>query len=225
MAIEKAELKFENQLIRKLETLGGVKQWKYEPTIKSTNQLWQNFKNILEENNRDKLDSSLSNGEFAQVKRIISSLKTPYDAGQFLYGLNGVSQVEVDLDSGKHVYLTVFDQSQIGAGNTRYQVVNQIERKAVIPGYPDRRFDTTLLINGLPIIQIEEKSDYHDVDEALNQMHRYIHEQQYSDIFSTLQILVGMTPHDAKYMARTTDETFNKTFAFQWQRKKTIHLY
>ena len=220
MAIEKPELKFENQLIRKLETLGGVKQWKYEPTIKSTNQLWQNFKNILEENNRDKLDSSLSNGEFAQVKRIISSLKTPYDAGQFLYGLNGVSQVEVDLDSGKHVYLTVFDQSQIGAGNTRYQVVNQIERKAVIPGYPDRRFDTTLLINGLPIIQIEEKSDYHDVDEALNQMHRYIHEQQYSDIFSTLQILVGMTPHDAKYMARTTDETFNKTFAFQWQRKK-----
>ena len=83
MAIEKVELKFENQLIRKLETLGGVKQWKYEPTIKSTNQLWQNFKNILEENNRDKLDSSLSNGEFAQVKRIISSLKTPYDAGQF----------------------------------------------------------------------------------------------------------------------------------------------
>ncbi|PWT40278.1 hypothetical protein, partial [Limosilactobacillus reuteri] len=32
--------------------------------------------------------------------------------------------------------------------------------------------------------------------------------------------LVGMTPHDAKYMARTTDEMFNKTFAFQWQRKE-----
>lgn len=220
MAIEKAELIFEDKLIHKLETLGGVKQWKYEPSIKTTDQLWSNFKNILEENNRDKLDEPLSEGEFAQVKRIITNLKTPYEAGQFLYGLNGVSQVEVDLDSGKHVYLTVFDQAQIGAGNTRYQVVNQIERNAVIPGYPDRRFDTTLLINGLPIIQIEEKSDYHDVDEALNQMHRYIHEQQYGDIFSTLQILVGMTPHDAKYMARTTDEMFNKTFAFQWQRKE-----
>src|SRR5699024_5209862 len=150
----------------------------------------------------------------------ISNLKTPYEAGQFLYGLNGVSQVEVDLDSGKHVYLTVFDQSQIGAGNTRYQVVNQIERPAVIPGLDKRRFDTTLLINGLPIIQIEEKADYHDSDEALNQMHRYIHEQQYGDIFSTLQILVAMTPHDIRYMARTTDEAFNKTFAFQWQRKK-----
>ena len=220
MAIEKAELEFENKLIHKLETLGGVKQWKYEPSMKTTEQLWQNFKKILEENNSDKLEEPLSDEEFAQVKRIISNLKTPYEAGQFLYGLNGVSQVEVDLDSGKHVYLTVFDQSQIGAGNTRYQVVNQIERPAVIPGFRSCRFDTTLLINGLPIIQIEEKADYHDSDEALNQMHKYIHEQQYGDIFSTLQILVAMTPHDIRYMARTTDEAFNKTFAFQWQRKK-----
>ena len=220
MAIEKAELKFEDDLIHKLETLGGVKQWKYEPSIKTTEELWNNFKKILEENNQDKLDNPLSVSEFSQVKQIITNLKTPYEAGQFLYGLNGVSQVEVDLDSGKHVYLTVFDQAQIGAGNTRYQVVNQIERDAVIPGFPNRRFDTTLLINGLPIIQIEEKADYHDVDEALNQMHRYIHEEQYGDIFSTLQILVGMTPHEAKYMARTTDEMFNKTFAFQWQRKE-----
>ena len=51
MAIEKAELKFEDELIHKLETLGGVKQWKYEPSIKTTEELWNNFKRILEENN------------------------------------------------------------------------------------------------------------------------------------------------------------------------------
>ena len=39
MAIEKAELKFEDDLIHKLETLGGVKQWKYEPSIKTTEEL------------------------------------------------------------------------------------------------------------------------------------------------------------------------------------------
>lgn len=220
MSIEKAELEFENKLIKKLTTLGGVKQWQYLPNVKTTEQLWENFKKILEQNNQDKLEEPLSDSEFGQVKRVINNLKTPYEAGQFLYGLNGVSQVEVDLDSGKHVYLTIFDQSQIGAGNTRYQVVNQIQRKNIIPGYSNRRFDTTLLINGLPIIQIEEKADYHDVDEALNQMKRYIEENQYSDIFSTLQILVGLTPHDAKYMARTTLEQFNKAFAFRWQRKK-----
>lgn len=36
MAIEKAELKFEDELIQKLTTLGGVKQWKYMPNIKNT---------------------------------------------------------------------------------------------------------------------------------------------------------------------------------------------
>ena len=48
--------------------------------------------------------------------------------------MNGVSQIEIDLDDGRHVFLTVFDQKEIGAGDTVYQVVNQIERPAVING-------------------------------------------------------------------------------------------
>lgn len=196
-----------------------TKLWKYEPYIKTTEQLWDNFKKILEQHNHNTLDHPLSTVEFNQIKKIISELHTPYKAGQFLYGMNGVSQIEVDLDDGRHVFLTVFDQKQIGAGDTVYQVVNQIERPAVITGKQNRRFDTTLLINGLPIIQIEEKSDTHDVNEALNQMHQYIDENQYRDIFSMLQILVAITPNNVKYMANTTAETFNKDFAFNWQRK------
>ena len=196
-----------------------TKLWKYEPDIKTTEQLWDNFKNILERHNQSTLDHPLSVVEFNQVKKIISDLKTPYEAGQFLYGLNGVSQIEIDLDDGRHVFLTVFDQKQIGAGDTIYQVVNQIKRPAKITGKENRRFDTTLLINGLPIIQIEEKRDTIDVNEALNQMEQYIDENQYTDIFSTLQILVAITPNNVKYMANTTAEKFNKDFAFNWQRK------
>lgn len=196
-----------------------TKLWKYEPNIKTTDQLWDNFKAILEQHNQNTLDHPLSTVEFNQVKKIISDIQTPYEAGQFLYGLNGVSQIEIDLDDGRHVFLTVFDQKQIGAGDTVYQVVNQIERPAVITGKQNRRFDTTLLINGLPIIQIEEKRDTHDVNEALNQMRQYADENQYRDIFSTLQILVAMTPNNVKYMANTTPEKFNKDFAFNWQRK------
>ena len=196
-----------------------TKLWKHEPAIKTTKQLWENFKRILEQHNQNTLDYPLSAVEFNQVKRIISDIQTPYQAGQFLYGLNGVSQIEIDLDDGRHVFLTVFDQKQIGAGDTVYQVVNQIERPAKITGKQDRRFDTTLLINGLPIIQIEEKCDTHDINEALNQMHQYIDESQYRDIFSTLQILVAITPNNVKYMANTTSEGFNKDFAFNWQRK------
>lgn len=218
MAIENSELKFENNLINHLVNMGGSKQWEYLPNVKTTAQLWANFKHILEQNNQDRLDKPLSKTEFNQVKTVISQLKTPYQAGQFLYGINGIFQIEIDRDDGKHVYLTIFDQDQIGAGNTVYQIVNQIERPAVIPGRKNRRFDTTLLINGLPIIQIEEKADGHRVTEALNQMRQYIDEEQYGDIFSTLQILVAITPHDARYMANTTADQFNPAFAFEWQR-------
>ena len=234
------ELKFETELIqylcsgtitppeqqgwgvvreRPVDYVVKTKLWKYEPGIKTTDQLWENFKQILERHNQNALDRPLSAVEFSQVKKIISDLTTPYQAGQFLYGLNGVSQIEIDLDDGRHVFLTVFDQAQIGAGDTIYQIVNQIERPAKIPGKLDRRFDTTLLINGLPIIQIEEKRDTHDINEALNQMHQYIDENQYRDIYSTLQILVAITPNNVKYMANTTSEMFNKDFAFHWQRR------
>lgn len=225
---KKQESEFETQLIEAL-THGEIgynsygiyksKLWTYEKNIKTRDAMWKNFKRILERNNQDKLDHPLSVTEFGQVKNVIESLTTPYKAGQFLYGYNGVSQIEVDLDDGRHVYLTVFDQDQVGAGSTVYQIVNQIESPAIIPGKKNRRFDVTLLINGLPIIQIELKSEHHDVNEALNQMHQYIVEGQYTGIFSTVQILVGMTPYDVRYMANTTADRFNKDFAFHWQRE------
>lgn len=234
------ELEFENKLIEQLSTgivtntdninqigdstdaYGNMKVyksklWKYEPTIKTTEALWENFRKILYQLNQNQLTQPLSDTEFKQVQKVINELYTPYQAGQFLYGINGVSQVEVDLDDGRHVFLTVFDQKQIGAGNTVYQVVSQVKSEPQSAGRPERRFDTTLLINGLPIIQIEEKSVKHSVDEALNQMHQYIQEKQYSDIFSTVQILVAMTPNRIKYMANTTADLFNKDFAFEWQ--------
>lgn len=218
MSVETNELIFEDKLIDHLINLGGKKQWEYLPKIKTTNELWANFKAIIEQHNQDRLEGPLSDPEFKQVQMIIGQQETPYQAGQFLYGINGISEVEIDLDNGKHVYLKIFDQDNIGAGDTVYQIVNQIDRPAVIPGRKNRRFDTTLLINGLPILQIEEKADGHDAKEALNQMHQYIEENQYSDIFSTLQILVAITPHDSRYMANTTADKFNTDFAFRWQK-------
>lgn len=212
-----SELQFEEEVIDYLTKIGGVKQWEYKKEIRTTEQLWENFKKILEQNNHARLDQPLSITEFNQVKKVISAINSPYQAGQFLYGVNGVSEIEVDLDDGRHVFLTVFDQAQVGAGNTVYQVVNQIERAKIIDGKPNRRFDVTLLINGLPIIQIELKKALHNATEALNQMEQYIAEKQFSDIFSTLQILIAMTPFDIRYMANTTLQNFNRAFAFNWQ--------
>lgn len=219
LARDERELQFEEELIAYLQQLGGTKQWEYRADIKTNEQLWNNFKQILEQNNQ-KLKKPLSDQEFKQVQTIINNIKTPYEAGQFLYGSNGISQIEIDLDDGNHVYLDIFDSSQIGAGNTVYQVVNQIQRPKKLARKGDCRFDTTLLINGLPIIQIEEKSNSLPSDRALNQMKKYTKEGQYSDIFSMVQILIAMTPTDIQYMAATTADKFNKDFAFRWQREK-----
>ncbi len=220
MIKNQTELMFEQEVIDYLTTIGGVKQWEYKKEIKTTEQLWENFKKILEQNNRARLEYPLSITEFNQVKKVINMIETPYQGGQFLYGVNGVSEIEVDLDNGKHVFLTVFDQAQVGGGSTIYQVVNQIERKRIVDGKQDRRFDITLLINGLPIIQIELKKSLHSATESLNQMKQYIAEKQFSDIYSTLQILVAMTPHDIRYMANTTLGGFNRSFAFNWQNEE-----
>ena len=214
----KPELQFEQEVIEYLTKIGGTKQWEYRHDIKTTKELWDNFKHILEKNNHDRLKGEkLSKMEFAQVKKVITEIDTPYKAGQFLYGVNGVSQAEVDLDNGEHVILTVFDQAKVGGGDTVYQIVNQIKRPKVVDGKPNRRFDVTLLINGLPIIQIELKKALHSTTESLNQMKQYVAEKQYSGIYSTLQILIAMTPYQIKYMANTTLDSFNRAFAFEWQ--------
>ena len=72
------------------------KLWKYEPHIKTTEALWDNFRSILYQLNQDKLDKPLSDTEFKQAQKVINELYTPYLAGQFLYGGTGVSQIDVD---------------------------------------------------------------------------------------------------------------------------------
>ena len=227
-----SELEFEDQLVNYLTsgaslgtTSDGVSSGHYWKKIDAhtPEALWANFKSILEQHNQEKIPAGvLSPTEFAQVKRaIISQTDTPYNAGRFLYGLNGVCQVDIDLDNGDHVFLTVLNQNHVGAGDNIYQVATQVAVPSRTPEGQAARFDTTLLINGLPIIQIEEKAEGQDVDKALRQMHGYIKAGQYGDIFGTLQLLVAMTPHNAKYMAMTTEESFNLAFSFHWQDEES----
>lgn len=214
---EQSELEFENQVIDYIQHIDSSQQWEYLSNVKTIDGLWDNFKKILERRNYQSLHGKpLSLDEFAQVKAEIEKIDTPYQAGQFLYGMNGVCEVEIDRDNGDHVFLNVFDQSQVGTADTTYQIVNQIEVPAVQAGNHNRRFDTTLLINGLPIIQIEEKKHGHNVREALEQMRQYIREGLFGGIFSTLQILIGMTETEIRYMANTTYKMFNTDFAFEW---------
>ncbi|AOO75689.1 hypothetical protein LCW_06280 [Latilactobacillus curvatus] len=68
MTVETNELNFEDQLIHYLVNIGGTKQWECLSEIQTTDQLWANFKHILEINNPDKLTRPLSKTEFTQVE-------------------------------------------------------------------------------------------------------------------------------------------------------------
>ena len=70
----KSELDFEREVIDYLTHIGGVKQWEYLENVKTTEQLWDNFKLILEQNNRARLKEPLTVTEFNQVKKIISNI-------------------------------------------------------------------------------------------------------------------------------------------------------
>ena len=76
------EAVIEKRLIDQL--CSGESQWTYRPDIRTEEQLWNNFKYILEQNNKAKLnDTPLSDSEFAKVKNDLSHASF-YDAGKWL---------------------------------------------------------------------------------------------------------------------------------------------
>ena len=125
-------------------------QWTYRPDIRTEQQLWDNFKYILEQNNKAKLDGTgLSESEFAKIKNDVSHASF-YDAGKWLVGENG--KVYVHVQRGNEVlHLVVMNNEHIAGGTSVYEVINQYQafKDEEADNSRDRRFDVTLLINGI----------------------------------------------------------------------------
>ena len=77
----------EKKLIEQL--VYGDSQWVYREDLKTENDLWENFKYILEQNNKERLNGeSLTESEFEQVKNQLQ-FSSFYRAGEWLVGENG----------------------------------------------------------------------------------------------------------------------------------------
>lgn len=97
------------------------------------------------------------------------------------------------------------------------QVMNQFEQK----GTHANRYDVTLLINGLPLVQIELKKRGVAIREAFNQVHRYTKESFNAEhsLFKFLQIFVISNGTDTRYFANTTERNKNSfDFSMNWAR-------
>lgn len=210
------ELKLEKDLINQL--ISGKSQWTYEPSIKTHEDLWNNFRKILETNNKSVLaDYPLTDSEFRQIQNAMT-FSSFYEAGKFLVGENGIAKILLqreDSSLGK-VSLVVFKREDVAGGSSVYQVINQFVAPKTMGLDQNARFDVTFLINGLPLIQIELKKRSVSHMDAYNQIKNYIATDKYRGLFSCLQCFVISNGSTTRYIAANTDTKLNKKFLTRW---------
>ncbi|HHT04457.1 MAG TPA: type I restriction endonuclease subunit R [Bacteroidales bacterium] len=99
----------------------------------------------------------------------------------------------------------------------KLQVISQFEQK----GTNANRYDVTILVNGLPLVQVELKKRGVAIREAFNQVHRYTKESFNSNnsLFKFLQIFVISNGTDSRYFANTVERNKNSyDFTMNWAR-------
>ena len=189
------ESMIEQKLIEQL--VYGDSQWTYRKDLKTEADLWENFRYILEQ---------LQFFSF-------------YKAGEWLVGENGKVQVHVQRDT-KRLHLVVMNHEHIAGGSSVYEIINQYsalntDENSNMPAR-DRRFDVTLLINGLPMIHIELKNKQHSYMDGVRQIKKYIGEGKFTGIFSAVQMFVISNGVNTKYFSAASDTELKKEFISGW---------
>lgn len=215
------EAAFETAIINLL-----VEKYGWDPEIlryRTEEDLIQNWKQILFENNRDvdRLnDVPLTNSEMQQILDQIVYLRTPLKLNGFINGKTISIKRDNSADElhfGKEVSLKIYDSQEIAAGQSRYQIAQQPVFKARSSVLPNRRGDFMLLINGMPLFHVELKRSGVDVSQACNQIEKYSHEGIFTGLFSLVQIFIAMEPEETVYFANPgPDGKFDKDYYFHW---------
>lgn len=198
MGVYESEAKLEEKLIDQL-----VKQGYKKVQIDTVEDLERNFREQINEHNKFRLEEKpLSDKEFDRLMIKISG-KGVFQSAKELRQLQDIQR-----DDGTIAYIELF--------NTREwcQNIFQVTRQTTVEGKYTNRYDVTLLINGLPLIQIELKRRGMDMKEAFNQIKRY-KRHSYSGLYKFIQIFIISNGVDTKYFANG-DQELNYGFTFYW---------
>ncbi|MBL7979862.1 MAG: type I restriction endonuclease subunit R [Bacteroidetes Order II. Incertae sedis bacterium] len=118
-------------------------------------------------------------------------------------------------DDGHIQNIYLVDKQQIA--RNKVQCITQFEQT----GTHANRYDVTILVNGLPLVQVELKKRGVAIREAFNQVHRYSKESFNSDnsLFKYVQLFVISNGTDSRYFANTTERNKNSfDFTMNWAR-------
>lgn len=211
-----SESELEQTLIHQL--IGGESQWTYRGDLNTEDKLWDNLREKLERNNKDVLnDVHLTEQEFHQVKNQLQFANF-YQASKWLAGENGIAKVQVQREDASlgTIRLKVLNRADIAGGMSSYEVINQFQSFKQSTDDRDRRFDVTLLINGLPLIHIELKNRAHSYMDAFRQIKKYLVQGKFTGVFSALQMFVVSNGSDTRYIAAAQDTRLNEQFLATW---------
>ncbi len=210
------EAEIEKQMIDQLTS--GDSQWTYRPDLNTEDLLWENFFQKLEQNNvRTLREHPLTNQEKEQV-RVQLNFVNYYEAAKWISGENGIAKVQVQREDASLgiIRLEVLWRDNVAGGKSSYEVVNQVIREKTNPNDADRRLDVTLLINGLPMIQIELKNRSTSYMQAFRQIKKYDKEGKFHGIYSTLQMFVVSNTTETRYIAAAKENKINDQFLTTW---------
>jgi type I restriction enzyme R subunit len=197
------EAQLEESLVKRLVTRG----WE-RAQIADEAALVANLKTQLETHN----DIALTDAEFERVLNFLDKGNV-FDRARTLR-----DRYELTREDGSRSYIEFMNTREWC--QNRYQVATQIGQE----GSYKNRYDVTLLVNGLPLVQVELKRRGLEIKEAFNQVNRY-HRHSYSagrGLFQYVQIFVISNGVDTRYYANNRKQSFQQTFT--WSDVENVAL-
>ena len=193
------EYDVENQFIKVITT-----NWYKYNKMSSYDEMLDNFRNKLNLLNKEVLKGKpLTDNEFKEILIFLDG-KSIFESSQILRS----GKIDVIKREGFPVYLKLVDKD---VEKNYFEVAHQINTTGKYIG----RFDVTLLINGIPFVQVELKKPGVEINQALNQVLRYKRDGNYKGIFKFIQLFVISNEQHTRYFANN-DINILKSNCFVW---------
>lgn len=181
--ISASEKTYQEKFVRELQKyrwdapdcLDGNKQ---KVTVEDLIKHWRRELNRI---NADQLEGvELTNNEFSQVMSKVSRISNSFESAKLLAieeskgKIDGIFRDDNPKLKRKQITLTIFKKAEVRGGDSSYRIAREVQ------SLNNNRFDIILLINGLPLINIEQKRTDKTLEEAFGQFKRYYRDGEFA---------------------------------------------
>ena len=203
---EQTELELENELIKQLKVQFHSSEYD-DPfvAVHDDESLYKNLRNQINRFN----GIELSDTEFRRFINELEKYNTVYKCA-----INLRQMQTITMDDGSKKNIKIFEKNDWCRNIV--QVAHQINQKGEFEG----RYDVTILVNGLPLVQIELKKNGITVQEAFGQIERY-RRTVYNGLFKYVQYFIISNGSMTKYFANS-DRPFKKENLFTWSDPNNV---